>query len=155
MLFRSVPLSGLKNNEVLYSLVRLKDGSVAGLVGKTNGKPPSRIVTIDANTGRITDRDKIPEQKRVTAIAQCPDETFYGITTERAGETYLFQVGQEQSIKLSFNGVPWNNGFSGLVCTSSNQLIALGGRRYEFPKRLHILNKVNGKTHLWQWVNPH
>lgn len=141
----SVRVSGLKNNETVQSLVLLKDGSLAGLVGKKNGKPPSRIVTIDPNTGRITDRDKIPEQKRVTAIAQCPDESFYGITTERAGETYLFQVGQEQSIKLSFNGVPWNNGFSGLVCTSSNQLIALGGRRYEFPKRLHILNKANGQ----------
>lgn len=142
---QSVPVSGLKNNEAVQSLVLLKDGSVAALVGKKNGKPPSRIVTIDVNTGKITDRDKIPEQKRVTAIAQCPDQIFYGIETEPTGETNLFQVGKEQSKKLKFKDLPWNNGFNGLVCTSSNQLIALGGRRYEYPRFLHFLNKDNGE----------
>ena len=102
---KSVAVSGLKNNEALRSLVRLKDGTLVGLVGKINGTPPSRIVTINPDTGEVTDRTKIPEQKRVIAIAQCPDGTFYGIATENTGETSIFQIGQEQSIELQWSAV--------------------------------------------------
>jgi len=143
---KSVVVSGLKNNEALRSLLRLKDGSVVGLVGKINGTPPSRIVTINPDTGDVTDRDKIPDQKRVITIAQCPDGTFYGIATEKTGDTYLFQIGQEQSIKLSFNRQPWNNGFIGLVCAPSNQLYALGALRHqEYPFYLHTIDPKTGE----------
>ncbi|MCV3214017.1 hypothetical protein OGM63_10905 [Plectonema radiosum NIES-515] len=143
---KSVAVSGLKNNEALRSLLGLKDGSVVGLVGKINGTPPSRIVTINPDTGNITDRDKIPDQKRVTAVAQCPEETFYGIATENTGETSVFQIGQEQLTKLSFNGQPWNNGFIGLVCGASNQLYGLGALRHqEYPFYLHSIDPKTGE----------
>jgi hypothetical protein len=143
---KSVAVSGLKNNEALRSLLRLKDGTLVGLVGKINGTPPSRIVTINPDTGEVTDRDKIPEQKRVTAIAQCPDQTFYGIATEKTGETSVFQIGQEQSTKLIFNGQPWNNGFIGLVCAASNQLYGLGALRHqEYPFYLHTIDPKTGE----------
>lgn len=143
---KSVAVSGLKNNEALRSLLRLKDGTLVGLVGKINGTPPSRIVTINPDTGEVTDRDKIPEQKRVTAITQCPDQTFYGIATEKTGETSVFQIGQEQSTKLIFNGEAWNNGFIGLVCAASNQLYGLGALRHkEYPLYLHTIDPKTGE----------
>jgi hypothetical protein len=143
---KSVPISGLKKQEALRNLVRLKDGSVVGLVTKINGTPPSRIMTINPDTGEITDRNKIPDQKRVIAIAQCPDEVFYGIATEKTGETSVFQIGQEQSTKLIFNGEAWNNGFIGLVCAGSNQLYGLGSLRHEeFPLYLHTINPNTGE----------
>jgi hypothetical protein len=140
-----IAISGLKNNEAIYQLLTLNDGSLAALVGKNNGNGSFRIATINPDTGTITDRNTLPAQKRVTAIAQCPDGIFYGITTEKTGETSLFQVGQEQSKILKFNGSSWNNGFSALVCSSSNQLFALGGLRYESPFYLHLIDKNNGE----------
>lgn len=142
----TVPILGLKKQEALRSLISLKDGTLVGLVGKINGTPPSRIVTINSVTGEVTDRDKIPDQKRVTAITQCPDGTFYGIATEKTGETSVFQIGQEQSTKLIFNGEAWNNGFIGLVCAASNQLYGLGALRHkEYPLYLHTIDPKTGE----------
>jgi hypothetical protein len=141
----TVDISGLKNNEDVYQLLRLKDGSLAALVGKEKGKGFSRIVTIDFKTGQITDRSKIPEQKRVTAVAECPDGSVYGINTDKVGETSLSQIGQEESKKLKSEGKTLNNGSDGLVCTSSNELFALVAFRYQYPKHLHRINKDNGE----------
>ncbi|MBD2533764.1 hypothetical protein H6G97_31095 [Nostoc flagelliforme FACHB-838] len=141
----TVDISGLKNNEDVYQLIRLKDGSLGGLVGKEKGKGLSRIVTIDFKTGQITDRSKIPEQKRVTAVAECPDGSFYGINTNKVGETSLSEIGQEESKKMKSQGKTLNNGCDGLICTSSNELFALVAFRYEYPKYLHRINKGNGE----------
>lgn len=143
---KSVAVSGLKNKEALRSLLRLKDGSVVGLVDSINGASPSRIVTINPDTGDITDRNRIPDQKRVNALAQCPDGTFYGIAVEKTGETSLFEIDQEQSTKLSFNGQQWNSGLIGLVCAASNQFYALGALRHqEYPLYLHTVNANTGE----------
>ncbi|MBW4477511.1 MAG: hypothetical protein KME54_11675 [Tolypothrix brevis GSE-NOS-MK-07-07A] len=142
---KSVAVSGLKNNEALRSLLRLKDGSFAGLVSKINGTPPSRIVTINPDTGDVTDRDKVSDQKRVSVIAQCADGTFYGIATERTGGNSIFQIGQEQSTKLSFRSQPWSSGFIGFVC-AANQLYALGALTHqEFPLYLHTIDPKTGE----------
>jgi hypothetical protein len=141
----TVNISGLKNNEDVDQLLRLTDGSLAALVGKEKGKGFSRIVTIDLNTGEITDRSKIPQQKRVTAVAECPDGSFYGIDTDKVGEISLFQIGQEQSKKLKSQGKTLNNGCDGLVCTSANELFALVAFRYESPKHVDKINKDNGE----------
>lgn len=135
----------LKNNEIIRTLLRLADGSLAGLIGKRNGKPPFRLATINPATGKVTDRIKLREAKRVTAITQCPNGTFYAIETDPKGVASLFRIDQEQSIRLSFRGSPWTNGFSGLVCSSSNQLFALGALRYESPKYLHTINLSTGE----------
>lgn len=142
----TVNILGLKNNEDVYQLIRLTDGSLAALVGKQKGKGFSRIVTIDLYTGQITDRSKIPEQKRVIAIAECPDGTFYGIDTNKLGETSLSKISQQQSKKLKYKNQIFNNGCDGLICTSSNELFALVAFRYEYPKHIDKINQDSGET---------
>lgn len=142
----TVNISGLKNNEEVYQLLRLKDGSLGAVVGKEKGKGSSRIVTIDLNTGQITDRSKIPEQKRVTVVAECEDGVLYGIDTGKAGETSLSQIDKGESKKLTYQGATFNNGSDGLVCTSSNELFTLIGFRYQSPKYLNKINKDTGET---------
>jgi hypothetical protein len=140
----SVNISGLKKQEIVQSLTRLQDGSLAALVGKKNGRPPNRTVTIDPQTGEITDRDKLQGNIRVTIVAQCPDNNIYGISTERKGDTSLYAVEGKKRTPLTFQGSPWISGFSGLVCSQSNVLFALGGRRYEYPNYIHTIDKNTG-----------
>ncbi|MBW4605006.1 MAG: hypothetical protein KME29_37020 [Calothrix sp. FI2-JRJ7] len=142
----TVNISGLKNNEEVYQLLRLADGSLGAVVGKEKGKGSSRIVTIDLKTGQIKDRSKIPEQKRVTVVAECPDGVFYGIDTGKAGETSLSQIDKGESKKLTYQSATFNNGSDGLVCTSSNELFTLIGFRYQSPKYLNKINKDTGET---------
>jgi hypothetical protein len=141
----SVNISGLKNNEDLYQLMRLANGSLGGLVGKEKGKGFSRIVTIDLNTGKITDRSKVPEQKRVTAVAESSGGSLYGINTNKLGEISLSQIGQEQSTILKYRGIPLNDGSDGLVWTTSNELFALVAFRYESPKYVYRINRNTGE----------
>lgn len=141
----SVNLSGLKNNEDLYQLMRLANGSLGGLVGKEKGKGFSRIVTIDLNTGQITERRKVPEQKRVTAVAESSGGSLYGINTNKFGEINLSQIGQEQSTILKYRGIPLNDGCDGLVWTPSNELFALVAFRYESPKYVYRINRSTGE----------
>ncbi|MBD2678609.1 MULTISPECIES: hypothetical protein [Nostoc] len=141
----TVNISGLKNKEEVYQLLRLTDGSLAALVIKEKGKGSSRIVTIDLNTGQVTDTSKIPEQKRVIALAECPDGSLYGIDSDKVGEISLSQIGQKQSKKLKSQGQALNNGCDGLVCTLSNELFALVAFRYESPKHVDKINKDTGE----------
>ncbi|MBD2775591.1 hypothetical protein [Iningainema tapete] len=143
---RTVTVSEIKRQEALLSLLTRRDGSLGGIVGKKNGTPPLTIVTINLQNGEITEENKLPGNLRVTSAAECPDGNLYGIVTERRGETNLELIdkGKGQTTPLSFNSQPWNSGFSGLVCSSSNQLIALGARRYESPKYLHTIDKNSG-----------
>lgn len=141
-----VNVSGLKKQEAVLDLLTRKDGSLGALVGKKNGTPPVSIVTIDPGTGNITDENKLPGNLRVSTVAQCPDGNLYGIGLERKGETSLVQIDNKgQTIPLRFEGQPWNSGFSRLVCSASNQLYALGARRYESPKYLHSIDKKTGE----------
>ena len=143
---KTLTISGLKKKETIIDLFTRKDGSLGALVGKRNGTPPISIVSINAQTGQITDKDKLSGNVRVTTISECPDGNLYGISVNRKGETSLVQInkGKDQTTPLSFNAQPWNSGFSGLVCSSSNELFALGARRYESPKYLHAINKSTG-----------
>jgi hypothetical protein len=143
---KTLTLSGLKKQETIIDLFTRKNGSLGALVGKRNGTPPMSIVSINAQTGQITDEDKLSGNVRVTTVAECPDGNLYGISVDRKGQTSLVQInkGKDQTTPLTFNGQPWNSGFSGLACSSSNELFALGARRYESPKYLHTINKITG-----------
>lgn len=146
---RIVTVSGLKKQETLISLFARKDGSLGGLVGKRNSTPPFTIVSINPDTGEITDENKLSGNQRVTNVAQCPDGNLYGIAVERKGETSLELIDdkgnkKDQTPQLRFNDQPWNSGFSGLVCSPSNQLFALGARRYETPFYIHTIDKNTG-----------
>ncbi|MDF5732588.1 MAG: hypothetical protein PUP92_32485 [Rhizonema sp. PD38] len=135
---------GLNQQEALESLVLLSDKTLAGLVTNKNGTPPVRLVNINPQTGEITDRRELPENQRFTNLVECPDGNLYAIAVERNGETSLVQINNGQSTPLYFNDQAWNSGFSDLVCSSSNQLFALGARRYELTKYLHAIEKNTG-----------
>lgn len=139
-------VTGLKKQETLLSLFTRKDGSLGGVVGKINGTPPMSIVSINPQTAAITGEDKLSGNLRVNTVAECPDATLYGIVTNNKGETSLVQIdkGKDQTTPLRFEGQLWNNGFNSLVCSSSNELFALGARRYEAPLFLHSMNKNTG-----------
>ncbi|MBP5973876.1 hypothetical protein HW132_14295 [Brasilonema sp. CT11] len=142
---KTVTISGLKKQETIIDLFTRKNGSLGALVGKRNGTPPMSIVSINSQTGQITDEDKLSANVRVTTVAECPDGNIYGINVDRQGTTSLLQINSKnQTTPLTFNAQPWNSGFSGLVCSSSNELFALGARKYESPKYLHTINKSTG-----------
>lgn len=142
---KTVTISGLKKQETIIDLFTRINGSLGALVGKRNGTPPMSIVSINSQTGQITDEEKLSENVRVTTVAECPDGNLYGINVDRQGTTSLLQINSKnQTTPLTFNAQPWNSGFSGLVCSSSNELFALGARRYESPKYLHTINKSTG-----------
>ncbi|MBW4627380.1 MAG: hypothetical protein KME49_18210 [Brasilonema octagenarum HA4186-MV1] len=142
---KTVTISGLKKQETIIDLFTRKNGSLGALVGKRNGTSPMSIVSINSQTGQITDEDKLSGNVRVTTVAECPDGNLYGISVDRQGTTSLLQINSKnQTTPLTFNAQPWNSGFSGLVCSSSNELFALGARRYESPKYLHTINKSTG-----------
>jgi hypothetical protein len=139
-------VTGLKKQETLLSLFTRKDGSLGGVVGKINGTPPMSIVSINPQTAEITGEDKLPGNLRVNTVAECPDANLYGIVVNNKGETSLVQIdqGKNQTTPLRFEEQLWNNGFNSLVCSSSNELLALGARRYEAPLFLHSINKNTG-----------
>ncbi|QDL09307.1 hypothetical protein DP113_16505 [Brasilonema octagenarum UFV-E1] len=142
---KTVTISALKKQETIIDLFTRKNGSLGALVGKRNGTSPMSIVSINSQTGQITDEDKLSGNVRVTTVAECPDGNLYGISVDRQGTTSLLQINSKnQTTPLTFNAQPWNSGFSGLVCSSSNELFALGARRYESPKYLHTINKSTG-----------
>ncbi|MDZ8188984.1 MAG: hypothetical protein RMX96_29540 [Nostoc sp. ChiSLP02] len=141
----SVNISGLKRREDVYQLVRLKDSSLAALVGKDKGKGSSKLATIDLNTGQITDRSKIPQQMQVIAVAESPDGSLYGIDTDSVGEISFSEIGEKRSTKLKTQGKILNNGCDGLVYTSSNELFALVSFRYESPKHVDKINQETGE----------
>ena len=142
----TVTVSGLKKQEEIVSLLGLNDGSLVGLVAKTNGNPPTRLVTIDLQTGRLAKADNLPGNSRFSNLAQCSDGTLYTTAITKTGETALARLDKKPTIlaKLSFNNTAWNNGLSGLVCAPSGQFIALGARRYESPNYLHLVDKNTG-----------
>ncbi len=140
---KTVAVTGLRRNEILLDLA-VFNGSLVGIVGRKNGRPPNRIVTIDPNTGKVSDRRRFAEQRRVSAIAECADGTAYGLSTAPNGETTLFQVEQDKSTKLTFDGKPWIDGFATMVCLS-NQLFVLGVPRYEYPFNIYSINSQTGE----------
>ncbi len=137
-------VSGITNQEAFVSLTVLKDGSLVGVVAKRNGTLPIRLVNLNPQTGEITDNRKLPENQRFTNIVGCPDGNLYAIAVGQRGETSLVQLDGGQTTPLSFNDQPWNSGFSNLVCSPSNQLFALGSRRYESPQYLHTIDQNTG-----------
>lgn len=143
---KTLTVLGLKKQETIIDLFTRKNGSLGALVGKRNGTSPVTIVSINVQTGQMTNEEKLSGNVRVNTVAECPDGNLYGISVDRKGITSLLQInkGKDQTIPLTFNGQPWNSGFSGLACSSSNELFALGARRYESPKYLHTINKITG-----------
>ncbi|MBD2775589.1 hypothetical protein [Iningainema tapete] len=143
----TLTILGIERQETLLSLVPRIDGGLSGIVSYRNGMPPFTLVNINLQTGEITNRVILSENQRINNLVECPNGNLYRIDVGQRGETNLVLIdnsGNQQTTPLIFNGQPWNSGFSSLVCSASNQLIALGARRYESPKYIHTIDKDSG-----------
>ncbi|MBV6624872.1 MAG: hypothetical protein KI793_18420 [Rivularia sp. (in: Bacteria)] len=87
---------------------------------------------------------ELPSDKQYKNVVVCDDGNSYAFLTDFQGDTSLVNITTGKTIPVTFEGKVWNNGFSGFVCAKNNQLYALGGRRYETPKFLHLLDKETG-----------
>ncbi|MEO0841359.1 MAG: hypothetical protein AAFY21_01970 [Cyanobacteria bacterium J06641_2] len=87
---------------------------------------------------------ELPSDKEYKNVVVCDDGNRYAFLTDFQGDTSLINITTGKTVPVTFEGAVWNNGFSGLVCAQDNQLYALGGRRYETPKFLHLLDKETG-----------
>lgn len=148
---KTLAVSGLTKQQLLESLLGLNDGSLIGLVIKRNYTPPVRLVDIYLNTGeiRFTDKVNLPEQERFSNLSQCTNGIIYTTATGQRGETSLVQLALAQGqpiigAQLKFEDTVWNSGLSSLACSPSDQLFALGARRYESPHNLYTVNPSDG-----------
>lgn len=147
---QSVTISGLKKQEKLGSLVGTSDGRLLGLVSRKDNKPPFRLVDINIQSGAInaSSRVKIPENDRLTNLAQCDDGNVYAIATDKSGDTSLVNLNSQQKTPITVNNQVWNNGFQSLICSSANQLFAFGTTRYESRQYLYVIDPQTGKLTL-------
>ncbi|AFY58015.1 hypothetical protein Riv7116_5647 [Rivularia sp. PCC 7116] len=182
-------VSGVAKDESL-DLIKLPDGSIAGIVKNENGTGSRKIVDVEAESGAVRKRTaptkipsrgrlessntisaqepqanrsvaeaeeleaekiptlelptELPSDKEYKNVVVCNDGNSYAFLTDFQGDTSLVNITTGKTIPVTFEGKVWNNGFSGFICAKNNQLYALGGRRYETPKFLHLLDKETG-----------
>jgi hypothetical protein len=148
---KTLLISGLKKNEQLGSVLGTNDGRLIGLVGKKNGTPPIKLVAIDLQTGEISliDKFKLPQNERVSNLAECPDGKLYTVLLGTDGDTTLVQLDPERKkpvilAQLKINGEAWNNGLESLLCSATGQLIAFGAMRYTSPNASYIVDRESG-----------
>ncbi len=65
------------------------------------------------------------------------------------GDTTLVQLDSNQKkpirlAQLKVDGKEWNNGLQSLVCSATDQLLALGAMRYETPNAVYSVDKNSG-----------
>jgi hypothetical protein len=141
----TLPLSGLKDRQELLSLARSQDDTLIGIVSGANGVPPYSLVAVNPKTGEVTIKNQLPDKEQYSNLTECNDGTLYAIATEQSGITSLYQIKEGQKTPLKLEGQPWNSGFIGLTCSASNQLFAVGARRYEFPNYIHLIESKTGE----------
>lgn len=122
---------------------RLQNNNNSTAVAKQqNGKLQTQKPTSGEPTVEVP--SELPSDKEYKNLVICADGNRYAFTTDFQGDTSLVNLATGKTTPITFEGTVWNNGFSGLVCADDNQLYALGGRRYETPKFLHIVDKETG-----------
>lgn len=98
----------------------------------------------ETDTQALEIPSELPSDKEYNNVVVCPDGNRYAFLTDFQGDTSLVNITTGKTVKVTFEGKVWNNGFSGLVCAKNNELYALGGRRYETPKFMHFVDKETG-----------
>ncbi|QLE45581.1 hypothetical protein FD723_35510 (plasmid) [Nostoc sp. C052] len=148
---KTLRVSGLDENQQLGSLLGTNDGRLIGLIGHKNGTPPITLVDIDLQTGEISPLSQItiPNDERVSNLAECPDGKFYTSLLGFHGETSLVQLDSNQKrpivlAQLKVDGQAWNNGLQNLVCSGTGQLLAFGAMRYQTPNAVYSIDKKSG-----------
>lgn len=148
---QSLNISGLNSQQKIAGFVQLNDGSVVALVVKKNGTPPARLYDINIQTGEIADKSRVsfPGNLRVSALTQCSNGTLYAVSFGESGAVTLIELSQNlkkpvDRVELKLNGASLNNGLKSLTCSSNNQLVAFGARRYVQPNSVYLVDESTG-----------
>jgi hypothetical protein len=141
-----VPVSGLNQQEQLGSLASTSSGPVLALAHKKNGAPPARLVRVDPASGAANDYPgvQVPGNALARTLTVCPNGVVYATATTRSGDTSLVRLDTNQSTLLKSGGVVWNNGLASLVCSPTNELVALGAPRYKGPNGVYTIDPSTG-----------
>jgi hypothetical protein len=129
-------LSGIKNGkETVLDLLGTKDGFLYGLVTQYNGRPPTRIVTIDVKTGKIVDRNSLGNQQS-RILAEAADSTIYTANVDSGG---IVTIG---NAKLTSSILTLDNGIRSLVGDPSNKskFYALVSQKYDITSSVFSID---------------
>ncbi|MBR8835404.1 MAG: hypothetical protein DSM106950_15610 [Stigonema ocellatum SAG 48.90 = DSM 106950] len=148
---QTMNVSGLAPEDALWSLLATNDGSLIGLVARTNGRSPYRLANIDIHTGKLNFINfHLPTNEWFSNLTQCPNGNIYAVSAGFRGGTSLVQLDlrSRRLIRLprfSLNGVNWRNGFNSLVCSGDGQFYALGNpNKYGIKGALYSVDLSTG-----------
>jgi hypothetical protein len=148
---QTVPVSGLKVDQALDSLLLLKSGSHIGLVTKKDGTGPAEIVDVNPQTGKVnfTNRIGLPADRRFSCLAEAADGTLYTSVFRANATTELLKLDLTQKTvtvvaKLTVDGMQWYHGLQSLIFTPSGQLVALGNLEYRLPNSIYTIQLDTG-----------
>lgn len=139
----TVTLSGLRNKkETVLDVLGTRDGQLVGLVGKRNGRPPNKLVSIDRTTGQTRRIDTFPGNQRITKLAESADGTIYPAVVDDQGKPTL------DTKELRSTEKDLNNGLNSLVGDSLNNSLFyfLASQRYEITRSVFRVNKDNNQN---------
>lgn len=111
---------------------------------KTLDKQSKSQVLLAQKEDTVEVSSQLPSDKEYQSPVICDDGNRYAFLTDFKGKTSLVNITTGKTTPVTFEGAVWKNGFSSLVCADNNELYALGGRRYETPKFMHLVDKETG-----------
>jgi hypothetical protein len=148
---QTIPVSGLKVDEALDSLLLLKSGSLIGLVTKKDGTGPAQIVDVNFKTGKVsfTNRISLPTDRRFSCLAEAPDGTLYTSVFRANATTELLKLDLAQKTvnvvaKLTVDCMSWYHGIQSLIFTPVGQLVALANLEYRLPNSVYTIKLDTG-----------
>jgi WD40 repeat protein len=152
---QTLNVSKLAPHEALWSLLGTNDGSLIGLVAKTNGSFPYKLVNIDIQTGQVSFISfTLPTDEWFSNLTQCPDGKIYATAARAGGDISLVQLDLKQGQlirlpQLSFNGRYWRSGLNSLTCSPGNKFLALAApNRHTAIKNLYTVEPGTGAMSL-------
>ena len=157
---QTLNVSGLDPQEALWSLLGTNDGSLIGLVGKTNGSFPYRLANIDIQTGQLSLISfTLPSFEWFSNLTQCPDGKIYATAAGFEGGISLVQLDLKQGLlirlpQLSFKTGYWRNGLNSLTCSLGGKFLALAApSRHASIKYLYTVDPGTGAMSLQRTFN--
>jgi len=163
---KALKTSGFKKrNSTLESLLATKKGDFIGIVSLNGGTPPFNLVAIDQQTGKTAARSDLglpdlPQNQRISNLAQAPDGTIYATTLGQEGGTNLVKIdlvnrsvvtGEGRIVKLSslsFNKKPLEDDLLDLTVSPDGQIVALANPKREDTNSLFIVDSKTGEMTL-------
>jgi len=143
---QTIDVSGLDQQNALWSVLATNNGSLIGLVANKKGRPPYRLANINMQTGQVNFINfTLPANELFSNLVQCPNGNIYALSVGLGGDVSLVQLdlNQGQVIRLpqrlTLNGVAWSTGLNSLTCSGEGQFYALGNPN-KYDPRLALYN---------------